>query len=147
MLNHLFSMKNFLNPIGVIHSVFKSRQDCPRQSAFSDKKAEIELFPEFEAGLKDLESFSHIHVFYLLDKSDSYSLSVQTGWTAEPKGLFSTRTPNRPTPLGYSAVKVNSINGKRIEINGIDAVEGTKVLDIKPYIPEIDSKKKAKAGC
>ena len=133
-----------LNPIGTIHSPYKAKKEAPHQG----KKcvAEIEILREHEDGLKDINGFSHLHVIYWLHKSGSYSLSVNTPWDPEPRGMFATRAPNRPNPIGYSVVEIVEVSGNRLRVRGLDAIEGTPVIDIKPYIPLIDAKPQARTG-
>lgn len=133
-----------LESIGVVHSPYKRREEAPPQGR--EEISEIVIFDKYEKGLKDVEGFSHLHIFYWLHKSRGYSLLVKTPWNSEPHGLFSTRTPNRPNPIGYSVVQLISRKGRILKVKGLDAIEGTPVLDIKPYIPSVDSKPNAKTG-
>jgi len=136
-------MKLELKPIGVIHSPYKKNGEAPPQDG---EVSEIVIFDEYERGLKDIGGFSHLQVFYWLHKSRGYSLSVRTPWDPEPHGLFTTRSPHRPNPIGYSVVQLISREACVLKVKGLDAIDGTPVLDIKPYIPKIDSKPKAKTG-
>ena len=95
-----------LIPIGLIHSPYKTRAEAPYQGRRSDQVCELELFGEYEEGLKDIEGFSHLVVLYYLHEAETYSLSVRTPWDSVPHGVFSTRSPNRPNPLGLSVVKL-----------------------------------------
>lgn len=133
-----------VNPIGIIHSPYKTKAEAPRQG--TDEVLEIEIHKEYKDGLKDIKGFSHLHVFYWLHLSTGYSLSVRTPWDSKPHGLFATRTPNRPNPLGYSVVELIERRGNILKVRGLDAIEGTPVVDIKPYIAEIDAKPHAKSG-
>ena len=127
-----------IKPIGIIHSLFKIEAECPPQG---DKTvSEIEIFKEYEAGLKDTEGFSHLHVFYWMHKSRGYSLSVITPWDTKPHGLFAVRTANRPNPLGYAVVELIKRSKNMLKVRGLDAVDGTPVIDIKPYVSKIDMK-------
>jgi tRNA-Thr(GGU) m(6)t(6)A37 methyltransferase TsaA len=137
-------MKLEFEPIGIVHSPYKNRYEAPPLGG--EKVSEIIVFDEYEGGLKDIEEFSHLHIFYYLHKSRGYSLSVKTPWDSEPHGLFATRSPHRPSPIGYSVVELIKREEKTLRVKGIDAIEGTPILDIKPYIPKIDSKPDAKAG-
>jgi formylmethanofuran dehydrogenase subunit E len=129
--------------IGVVHSGYRTRREVPPQGG---KVSEIEIFVEYAEGLKDIETFSHLHVLYWLHESKGYSLSVNTPWDSKPHGLFATRSPDRPNPIGYSVVKLLERKGNVLKVEGLDAIEGTKILDIKPYIPKIDNKPKASSG-
>ena len=123
--------------IGEIRSPFESRKEAPRGK--NDVVFEIEIYEDFEEGLEGLESFSHIHVFYWLDKSGREPLSVVTPWDSEPRGVFATRSPDRPNSIGYSVVELLEVEGRFLKVRGLDAIDGTPVLDIKPYNPESDS--------
>ncbi|MBN2042415.1 MAG: tRNA (N6-threonylcarbamoyladenosine(37)-N6)-methyltransferase TrmO [Candidatus Aenigmarchaeota archaeon] len=126
-----------LKPIGVIHSPYKSLSEAPFQGKGISR---IEIFQDYLEGLKDIETFSHLHVFYWMDKSEGFSLSVKTPWDPDSHGLFSTRTPNRPNPIGYSVAMLVRREGNVLVVEGLDAIEGTPVIDIKPYVPKIDRK-------
>lgn len=133
-----------LAPIGIIHSPYKKRAQAPPQG--TNENALIEIFPEYAQGLKDLETFTHINIFYWLHKSKDYSLNVKTPWDIEPHGLFATRTPRRPNPIGFSVSKLLKKQENNLIIQGIDAIDKTPVIDIKPYIPSTDLKQKASQG-
>jgi len=137
-------MKKDVTFIGTIHSSYKTRADAPRQGG--DEICEIEIFKEYEQGLKDLEGFSHLHIFYWLHESKSFTLSVNTPWDDKPHGLFATRSPHRINPIAYAAVELVEKKQNILKVKGLDALEGTPVLDIKPYIPRIDAKPEARIG-
>jgi tRNA-Thr(GGU) m(6)t(6)A37 methyltransferase TsaA len=137
-------MKLELEPIGIVHSPYRNRYEAPRQGR--EEVSEIVVFDEYEEGLKDIEGFSHLHILYYLHKSRGYSLSVKTPWDSESHGLFATRSPHRSTPIGYSVVELIKREEKKLRVRGLDAIDGTLILDVKPYIPRIDSKPKAKGG-
>ena len=130
--------KMTLTPIGVIHSPYKSLSDCPRQASKSEVVAVIEVFEQYAGGLKDIEGFSHLILLYWLHKSHGYSLLVRTPWDTELHGLFTTRSPNRPNPIGISVVKLIERSGTILRVRGIDAIDGTPLIDIKPYVPEFN---------
>jgi len=133
-----------LKIIGVVHSPFKTTSEAPHQG--TNEIMEIEIFKEFVDGLKDIKGFSHLHVFYWLHKSQGYNLVVQTPWDTKPHGLFTTRSPHRPNPLGHQVVELVERRGKILKIKGIDAIDGTPVIDIKPYIESLDVKRKVVSG-
>lgn len=133
-----------LKPIGIIHSSYKGREEAPSQGRHEIR--EVEVFPQYEDGLEDIQGFSHLHILYWLHDSVGYSLSVKTPWNGSPHGLFATRTPHRPNPIGYSVVELMSRAANVLTVRGLDAVEGTPVIDIKPYIERIDSKPEARGG-
>ena len=130
--------KMTLTPIGVIHSPYKSLSECPRQTSKSGVIAVIEVFERYAVGLKDIEGFSHLILLYWLHKSHGYSLLVRTPWDTELHGLFTTRSPNRPNPIGISVVKLIERRGNILRVKGIDAIDGTPLIDIKPYVPEFN---------
>ena len=133
--------------IGVIHSEHTTARDAPVQSALSDRVAEIEVLSEYARGLHDLDGFSHIIVIYHLHLSNEYSLMVRSPHDTVKRGVFATRSSRRPNPVGISVVPLLNVEGNRVRIKGIDAVEGTPVIDIKPYIPACDSvENRAKIG-
>ncbi len=131
-----------LKQIGVIHTPYKTLTECPRQTCKSEQIAEIEVFKEYEGGLKDIEGFSHLIVLYWLHKSTGYSSLVRTPWDTELHGLFTTRTPNRPNPIGISIVRLVERKGNILGVKGVDAIDGTPLIDIKPYVPEFDEKER-----
>ncbi len=139
-------MEVALKPIGIIHSPFKSMDDAPFQGAGSKKICKIEVFKEFAEGLKDIEGFSHIFLIYLFDRSKGYSLKVVTPWDPEPHGLFTTRSPRRPNPIGISVVNLLDRKDNILIVKECDALDGSPLLDIKPYVPEFDIKPDAKPG-
>jgi formylmethanofuran dehydrogenase subunit E len=126
--------------IGVIHSPYKTPAECPRQPSKSVQVAEIEVFEEYAEGLKDIDGFSHIVILYWLHKSQGHSLLVVTPWDAKQHGFFTTRSPRRPNPIGLSVVKLIERKGNILRVKGIDACDGTPLIDIKPYVPEFDEK-------
>ena len=134
-------------PIGIIHSPFKDIKGMPIQSAGAKGiKGTIELGHEFAAGLKDLEGFSHIILLYHFHLSQSYSLRVKPFLDEALHGVFATRAPRRPNSIGLSAVKLLGIEGSTLHIEGVDIVDGTPLLDIKPYVPEFDVKRAKRIG-
>jgi tRNA-Thr(GGU) m(6)t(6)A37 methyltransferase TsaA len=129
-----------LKPIGIIHSPYQSRREAPRQGYGREEICQVELFQEFEEGLKDIERFSHIILIYWFHKSKGYSLTVTPSWDSKPHGLFTSRSPDRPCPLGLSVVELVARQGNVLNVKGLDAIDGTPLLDIKPYFPTIDGK-------
>ncbi|MGP3667200.1 MAG: tRNA (N6-threonylcarbamoyladenosine(37)-N6)-methyltransferase TrmO [Candidatus Bathyarchaeota archaeon] len=133
-------------PIGVIRSPFKSKSEAPRQGIFSDKICDVEIFREYEEGLKDVESFSHLIIIYLFHESKGYTLTVVTPWDPQPHGVFATRSPNRPNPIGFSVVELVEKKGNILRVKRLDAIDGTPVLDVKPYLPMFDQAENVKSG-
>jgi tRNA-Thr(GGU) m(6)t(6)A37 methyltransferase TsaA len=135
-----------LTPIGIIHSLYKNMEDVPHQGYKSEEISQIELFREFEKGLKDIEGFSHIIVIYWFHKSQGYHLLVKTPWDESLHGLFTTRSPHRPCPLGLTVAELVAKEKNVLKVKGLDAIDGTPLLDIKPYVPSIDKKSVVKPG-
>jgi len=136
-----------LKPIGVIHSPFTDAKSMPIQPVSENSAAgSIEVFSEFAAGLKDLEGFSHILLLYHFHRSRSYSLAVTPFLDTEPRGLFATRAPNRPNPIGISLVRLARIEGSHLQVENIDVIDGTPLLDIKPHVPDFDCAPGARIG-
>jgi len=135
-----------LKPIGTIHSPYKHRREAPYQGNRSEEISQIELFKEFEEGLKDIEGFSHIIVIYWFHESQGYSLLVKTPWDDTLHGLFTTRSPYRPSPLGLTVAELIDRQKNILTVKGLDALDGTPLLDIKPYVVPIDEKAGVKAG-
>jgi tRNA (adenine37-N6)-methyltransferase len=127
-----------LKPIGVVHSPFKKKEDIQRErcafaDGFDDIKGEIEIFNEYRAGLRDTEGFSHLIIVFVFHKSQGYKLITKPLLDSRLRGVFSTRSPHRPNPIGLTVVKLISRKGNVLRVAGIDMIEGTPVLDIKPY--------------
>ena len=126
-------------PIGVIHTPFTEPRGTPIQpSRSSHAKGRIELFPEFVEGLRDLDGFSHLVLLYHFHLSRGYELSVIPFLDTEKRGLFATRAPKRPNPIGLSVVRLKKIEGATIHIEDVDMVDGTPLLDIKPFVPSFE---------
>ncbi len=126
-------------PIGQILSPFSDIKGMPIQPAGAlGIKGKLEVFPQFQDGLKDLEGFSHVFLLYHLHKIEDYALSVVPFLDKEPRGIFATRAPKRPNPIGLSIVELISIANSILHVKNIDVLNGTPLLDIKPYLPEFD---------
>jgi tRNA-Thr(GGU) m(6)t(6)A37 methyltransferase TsaA len=127
------------NPIGTIHTPFMDTQGMPIQPAGAQGICgTVELLPEYAAGVQDLRGFSHIILLYVFHHSNSYSLVVTPFMDSVPRGVFATRAPNRPNPIGLSVVRLVRVDDSKLHIEGIDVLDGTPLLDIKPYAPEFD---------
>jgi len=135
-----------LKPIGIIHSPYKNTGAAPYQGYKSEEISQIEVFKEFEEGLKDIEGFSHIIVIYWFHKSQGYHLLVKTPWDDSLHGLFTTRSPHRPCPLGLTVVELVARERNILKVKGLDAIEGTPLLDIKPYVTSINERSVVKSG-
>ena len=104
------------------------------------------MLPEYAEGLQDIEGFSHIILLYALHRSSGYVLKVKPFLDHRLRGLFATRHPRRPNPIGLSVVRLLARHGDALEVEGIDVLDGTPLLDIKPYVPEFDARTDARAG-
>ncbi|MFC2088367.1 tRNA (N6-threonylcarbamoyladenosine(37)-N6)-methyltransferase TrmO [Calditrichota bacterium] len=134
-------------PIGIIHSPFKKIEGMPIQpSAANGIKGHIVVREEYAEGLKDLDGFSHIHLLYHLHLSKSYKLKVIPFLDNQERGVFSTRAPKRPNPIGLSVVKLINIKINILEIENVDIVDGTPLLDIKPYVGGMEAVSDHKIG-
>lgn len=134
-------------PIGIIHSLFKEPQGTPIQPA-SAKGVEgsVELFSQYAEGLKDLEGFSHLHLIYHFHLVSDYSLTVRPFMDEQQRGLFATRAPTRPNPIGFSIVSLIGIEEGILHVQDVDILDGTPLLDIKPYVPQMDIREADKIG-
>ena len=130
-----------ITPIGVWHTPFTDPESAPMQGRDAGQQGTIELTPEWVEGLTGVEPGGHIWVFSFFARAKPPQTIIRPGRDPNnPRtGLFNTRSPNRPVPIGFSLVEVVSINGNRITVKGIDALDGTPVLDLKPYIPRLDA--------
>lgn len=136
-----------LKPIGIIHSPFKTLDGMPIQpTGAADVKGHVEVFEAYQAGLKDLDGFSHIILLYQFHRSRGFDLTVVPFMDSAPRGLFATRAPKRPNPIGLSVVQLNRIEGGLLHIQKVDILDGTPLLDIKPYVPEFDAPAGVRSG-
>lgn len=134
-------------PIGVIKTPYKKKDGMPIQpTGATGIKGEIEIYPEFVEGLNDLDGFSHITLIYHLHKSEGFQLNVKPFMDDQLRGIFSTRAPKRPNAIGLSVVKLIKVENNILFIENIDVLDETPLLDIKPFIPDIDSPKVDKLG-
>ena len=121
-------------PIGVIHSPFKNIDEIPRQSIYADKtRAFIEIKEDLQEGLYTLSEFPYIIILFYFHQAKVCTLQQRSRHDQNLRGVFATRSPRRPNPIGLTIVKLIEVNGNRLEIEGIDMLDGTPVLDIKPY--------------
>ena len=134
-------------PIGVIKTPYKEKKGTPIQPAGArDIRGRIELDPKLVDHLKDLDGFSHIILVYHFHMTDGYSLHVQPYMDNTERGVFATRIPGRPNPIGISVVRLDMVEGATLHIRDVDMLDGTPLLDIKPYVPEFDSVPDAEIG-
>jgi tRNA-Thr(GGU) m(6)t(6)A37 methyltransferase TsaA len=129
------------SPIGIIRSPFREIQGMPIQSRGAQGiRGTIEMRPDLVSGLKDLEGFSHVILIYHFHRSRGFSLHVKPFLDDHHHGVFATRAPNRPNSIGISVVRLVSIDGRTLHIEGVDILDETPLLDIKPYVPEFDAR-------
>ncbi len=134
-------------PIGIIHSPFKEPKGMPIQPVCTkDIDGRVEVFPEYAEGLKDVEGFSHIILIYHFHLSSKVPLRVKPYLDGQLRGVFATRAPARPNPIGISIVRLVRIKKNILHIHDADIVDGTPLLDIKPYVPEFDRRETWKIG-
>ena len=139
-------MQFSVKPIGLIRSTYSEKDQAPHQGRFSKEIAEIEVFPEFEDGLKDIESCTHLIVLYWLDRAKRDVLLTTPPHDTRVHGVFATRSPHRPNPIGFAVVELLERKGRILKVKGLDALNGTPVVDIKPYSSAIDSVSDARIG-
>lgn len=134
-------------PIGTIHTPFTQAEGMPIQPAgAAGVKGSLELLPELADGLLDLDGFSHIILVYAFHESRGFDLQVVPFMDAEPRGVFATRAPRRPNPIGVSVVRLVGIEGNTVHVESIDVLDGTPLLDIKPFVPGFDADGDVRAG-
>jgi tRNA (adenine37-N6)-methyltransferase len=139
-------MEFTMHPIGIIHTPFIDKDHMPIQSARSDALGLVQIYPEFVEGLQDLDGFSHIYLLYVFNATTSYALQVQPFLDDQTHGLFATRYPSRPNPIGLSVVELLGIKGNTLEVRCVDVLDGTPLLDIKPYVKDFDVRVNVREG-
>ncbi len=128
-----------MQPIGIIHSPFKEPAGTPIQSAVAEGvEGWVEVFEEFAGGLEDLDGFDRIWLLYEFNRALPAKLLVTPFLDNVPRGVFATRAPCRPNPIGMSAVRLERIEGNVLHVRDVDILDGTPLLDIKPYVPRFD---------
>lgn len=136
-----------MKPIGTIHTPFTEPEGMPIQPKGAiGVKGTVELFQEFQAGLKDLDGFSHIILLYLFHKSEGFNLQVIPFLDTSSRGVFASRAPKRPNPIGISVVQLDRIEKGVLYIRNVDILDGTPLLDIKPFVPEFDCPHESRTG-
>ena len=140
-------MKIEFEPIGIIHSPFMEIEGMPIQPpGATGVRGTVEVFEDFHPGLKDLDGFSHVILLYHFHISHGFNLHVVPFMDSEPRGLFATRAPKRPNPIGFSVVQLNKIEDGVMHIQDVDILDGTPLLDIKPYVLEFDAQVEVRTG-
>lgn len=122
-----------LIPIGYVKSPYKEKKDAPKQGRMRDDSFEIQVLPEYTEGLKEVESASHLIILFWCDKVDRNTLTAHPPWDNKPRGVFATRSPARPNPVAVDVVDLVEREGSKLKVKGMDALDGTAVIDIKPY--------------
>ena len=141
------STKIIFSPIGVINTPFDKPVNMPIQSASaSGISGTVEIYDEYVPGLKDIEGFSHIILLYAFHRSEGYKLQVKPFLEDVVHGVFSVRAPKRPNPIGISIVKLIEVKNNVLHVENLDILNGTPLLDIKPYVPEFDCFTEATSG-
>jgi len=136
-----------MRPIGIVRSPYAEQAQVPKgPGARHDAEGVLEIEPEFEPGLTDIEGFSHLIVLWVFDRADPPSLVATPPTDDRPHGVFSTRSPARPNPIGLSTVRLLGIDGTVLRIADVDMVDGTPLLDLKPYVPRFDDRPGARIG-
>lgn len=135
-----------LVPIGRIHTPFQTTDETPIQPTRSESVGRVEVFEQYAEGLSDAEGFSHLILLYHFHKSSGYRLIVEPFLDDRARGVFATRYPARPNQIGLSVVKLLERNGNILSVEGIDVLDGTPLLDIKPYIPDFQPQGDVRIG-
>ena len=136
-----------LKPIGKISTPFSSKEECPIQPNYaSDAEGQVALFEPFDQGLKDITGFSHIYLIYRFDRAGKIQMVRPTFLDDTPHGIYASRHPCRPNGIGLSIVRLLKQEGRILTVSGVDMLDGTPLLDIKPYIPRFDAFPMASEG-
>jgi tRNA-Thr(GGU) m(6)t(6)A37 methyltransferase TsaA len=127
-----------MRAIGTVRSEYRETREIPRGfGAKHDAEGVLEILPEFEAGLQDVEGFSHLFVVWIFDRSEGFELVGTPPIDDRPHGVFATRSPRRPNPIGLTVVELLRREGARLHVRGVDMLDGTPILDIKPYLSSV----------
>ena len=135
------------HPIGIIHTAFKQCADTPAQGCLAkDARGTVEVFPQYTGGLSDIEGFSHLVLLYHFHQAEGFELRAKPLLDETRRGVFATRYYRRPNPIGMSIVELISVSGNSLEVGWVDMLDGTPLLDIKPYVSRFDARKEVKDG-
>lgn len=127
-----------IQPIGTVQSPFTDTKQIPRgPGAKHDAEGVLELLPEFEEGLADVDGFSHFYVLWIFDRAEGYDLTAHPPIDDRPHGVFATRSPRRPNPIGLTVVRLLRREGARLFVSGLDMLDGTPFVDLKPYLSSV----------
>jgi tRNA-Thr(GGU) m(6)t(6)A37 methyltransferase TsaA len=129
-------------PVGFVWSGFTATSQIPKgPGAEHTAEGTIDVLPEFAPGLRDIEGFSHLFVLWVFDRADGHALIAMPPTDDQPHGVFATRSPRRPNPIGLTVVELLGRDGPRLKVRGVDMLDGTPVLDIKPYLSGVPSER------
>ncbi|SRR5579872_4610021 len=127
-----------MQPIGYVRSPYNNTRDIPKGlGAKHEADGVLEILPEFADGLLDIEGFSHLFVIWAFDRADGFTLLAHPPSDDRPHGVFATRSPQRPNPVGLTVVELLSREGSNLRVRGVDMLDGTPILDIKPYLSSV----------
>ena len=127
-----------MRPIGFVRSPFAETKEIPKGlGARHSEEGTLEVLPELEAGLTDIEGFSHLFVIWAFHRAEGYELVGRPPTDDRPHGVFATRSPRRPNPLGLTVVELLRREGPRLHVRGVDMLDGTPILDLKPYLSSV----------
>ena len=133
--------------IGVLRTPYKSKSGVPIQGIFDpESEGRAEIFEQYESGLKDIEGFSHVILLYVFHQSEGYDLICKPYMEDRLHGVFSIRAPKRPNPIGFSVVRLDKREGSVLYLAEVDMLDGTPLLDIKPFVPKFDHRENARVG-
>ena len=136
-----------LRPIGIIHTPFANKEQAPAQNCFAaGATGHVELFPEYVEGLRDIEGFSHLILLYNFHKSIGWSPITKPLLDSRERGIFAVRHYQRPNPIGLSLVRLIRRQADILQVQDVDMLDGTPLLDVKPYVPDFDARSNAKTG-
>jgi tRNA (adenine37-N6)-methyltransferase len=129
-------------PIGYVHSPYKQTSEIPRGlGARHDAEGTLEILRDFEPGLADIEGFSHLYILWVFDRAEGYDLVSRPPTDDRPHGVFASRSPRRPNPIALTVVELLRRDGATLRVRGVDMLDGTPILDIKPYLSSIPPEK------
>jgi len=131
-----------LSPIGSVRSPFTDTAQIPKgPGARHDAEGVLEVLPDLEPGLADIEGFSHLFVLWIFDRAQGFDLLSRPPTDDRPHGVFATRSPRRPNPIGLTVVELLGRDGRRLRVRGVDMLDGTPIVDIKPYLSGVPAER------
>ncbi|MEA3339301.1 MAG: tRNA (N6-threonylcarbamoyladenosine(37)-N6)-methyltransferase TrmO [Chloroflexota bacterium] len=135
-----------VRPIGLIHTPFADLPGMPIQASRSEAAGRVEVYAEYAPGLADLDGFSHVILVYWFHRAAGFSLAVSPFLDAQSHGVFAVRYPTRPNPIGLSVVELTAVEGSTLHVCGVDMLDETPLLDIKPFVPAFDHREDTRVG-